>query len=104
MSESGEGHLGIQVFSFAECVMVTNITASYTKKVLLKQACMSHHKGLAKPVRASFKQVRMSSNDRSENMHACSAKLRDRWRKPHAHACVSQIFHAPEALHDGMKY
>ena len=40
---------------------------------------MSHHKGLAKPIRASFKQVRMSSNDsKSENMHACySAKLRE---------------------------
>ena len=40
MSESGEGHLGIQVFSFAECVMVTNITGSYTKKALMKQACL----------------------------------------------------------------
>ena len=49
--------------------MVTNITANYTEGSY--EASMSHHKGLAKPVRASFKQVRMSSNDRSENMHAC---------------------------------
>ena len=36
------------------------------------EASMSHHKGLSKLIRASFKQVRMSSNDsKSENMHAC---------------------------------
>ena len=66
---------------------------------------MFHHKGLAKPIRASFKQVRMSSNDnKSENMHACySAKLREIQIEEIACTCVSQIFHAPEALHDGMK-
>ena len=58
----------MQVFIFAdrcECVMVTS---RYTKKV--SEASIFCHKGLS--LRASFKQVKMSSNDnKHENMHAC---------------------------------
>ena len=37
-------------------------------------------------------------------MYMHSAKLREIQIEETACACVSQIFHAPEALHDGMKY
>ena len=47
-----------------------------------------------------------SSNDnKSENMHVYAWYQAERnLREETACACVSQIFHAPEALHDGMKY